>query len=61
MQWRFSLEFGDKQAHIECPALMGRYNVYNCLAATTMALSIGIDLQVIIAALKTFCKSSWAT
>lgn len=53
---RFTLEMGDNQAHIECPALMGRYNVYNCLASTAMALQIGIDLQVIITSLKTFTK-----
>ena len=53
---RFELENDNNQAQIECPALMGRYNVYNCLAATTMALQVGVDLQVIITALKTFTK-----
>ena len=58
---RFALELGDNQAQIECPALMGRYNVYNCLAATTMALQIGVRLQAIIASLKNIFKGSRAT
>ena len=53
---RFALECGDTQVQLECPALMGRYNVYNCLAATTMALQVGVDMQVIIGSLKTFSK-----
>ena len=53
---RFALEIGDKQTQLECPALIGRYNVYNCLAATTMALQVGVDEQTIIASLKTFTK-----
>ena len=53
---RFTLEIAEKQAYVECPALMGRYNVYNCLAAATMALQLGIDMQTIITSLKTFSK-----
>jgi UDP-N-acetylmuramoyl-L-alanyl-D-glutamate--2,6-diaminopimelate ligase len=50
------MESEDLQAHIECPALMGRYNVYNCLAAASMALQLGIKISVIVEAFKNFSK-----
>ena len=52
----FDLEFAENHAKIECPALMGRYNVYNCLAASTMALQMGISVEVVLEAFKTFSK-----
>lgn len=53
---RFTLEMAEKQASIECPELLGRYNVYNCLAAATMALQLGVSIQTIIESFKTFSK-----
>jgi UDP-N-acetylmuramoyl-L-alanyl-D-glutamate--2,6-diaminopimelate ligase len=53
---RFTLELAGRQAAIECPGLLGRYNVYNCLAAATMALQLGVTLQAVIESLKTFSK-----
>jgi UDP-N-acetylmuramoyl-L-alanyl-D-glutamate--2,6-diaminopimelate ligase len=52
----FYVESENCQAQIECPALMGRYNVYNCLAATSMALQLGIKISVIAESLKSFSK-----
>ncbi len=53
---RFTLEVGNNQAQVECPALMGRYNVYNCLASFAIALQLGIDLDLVVTSLKTFTK-----
>lgn len=53
---RFTLKYGDTQTPIECKALMGRYNAYNCLAATSMALQIGIKLNLLVDSFKTFTK-----
>jgi UDP-N-acetylmuramoyl-L-alanyl-D-glutamate--2,6-diaminopimelate ligase len=40
--------------NITCPALFGRYNAYNVLAATSMALALHISPDTVSAALKTF-------
>jgi UDP-N-acetylmuramoyl-L-alanyl-D-glutamate--2,6-diaminopimelate ligase len=53
---RFTLELGERHAQLECQGLMGRYNVYNCLASVTMALQLGVSLQAVISSLKTFSK-----
>lgn len=39
-----------------CPALIGRYNAYNCLASTSMALTLGIEPSMIAQALNSFTR-----
>ena len=39
-----------------CPSLIGRYNAYNCLASTSMALSLGVESSVIAQALNSFTR-----
>lgn len=39
-----------------CPSLIGRYNAYNCLASTSMALTLGIEPSVIAQALNSFTR-----
>jgi len=45
----------DESSHdFACPSLFGKYNAYNVLAATSMALSLHVKSDVIILALRTF-------
>ena len=52
----FTLELAEKQTLIKCPQLLGRYNVYNCLAAATMALQLRVELSIVVDSFKTFSK-----
>jgi UDP-N-acetylmuramyl-tripeptide synthetase len=52
----FYIESDDLRARIECPSLMGRYNVYNCLAATSMAIQLGVNISIVAESLKNFSK-----
>ena len=47
---RFSLARGETRAPVVTP-LIGRHNVYNCLAAAAACMELGVDLDVIVAAL----------
>lgn len=39
-----------------CPSLIGKYNAYNCLASTSMALTLGVEPTVIAQALNSFLR-----
>lgn len=47
----FVLVFGSRQSTINLP-LPGEFNVYNALAATTVALGLGIEMEQIVAGLR---------
>lgn len=49
---KFKLHYGKDIIEIETP-LVGKFNVYNCLAAVSVALLLGIDFDIIIKSLKT--------
>ena len=50
---RFSVTFKNQSAEIVC-SLIGRFNVYNCLAAIGVVLAYGIELQRCCAFLSSF-------
>lgn len=48
---KFNVHFRNKIAQIETP-LIGKFNVYNCLAAIATAVLLDIDLEIVKSALK---------
>lgn len=53
-QVSLSISWKDNEYCFSCPTLIGHYNAYNCLAAVSMALNLGIDPDVLIQGLHTF-------
>ncbi len=51
----FDLDYEGSQVPFSCP-LVGRFNVYNCLAAISVGIVLGIPMQQIVAALESFSK-----
>jgi len=51
-----SISWQDNEYSFSCPSLIGKYNAYNCLAAVSMALSLGISTQSLVESLHTFGK-----
>ena len=47
---RFVVRFGERQTPVTTP-LIGRHNVYNCLAAIAAATAVGVDVEASAAAL----------
>ena len=52
---RFTVTFKNQAADLSCP-LIGRFNIYNCLAAIGVALAYGIELQRCCEALSSFSR-----
>ncbi|MCA9770142.1 UDP-N-acetylmuramoyl-L-alanyl-D-glutamate--2,6-diaminopimelate ligase [Candidatus Dependentiae bacterium] len=44
----------NKQYRFECPYIIGQFNIYNCLAASSMATSLGVSPESIQRALQSF-------
>jgi UDP-N-acetylmuramoyl-L-alanyl-D-glutamate--2,6-diaminopimelate ligase len=49
-----NIVFGKENILCKCPALIGSFNLYNILAASGMALSLGISSEAICTGLQTF-------
>src|SRR5207253_730146 len=50
---KFVLEYRNNKFHVQT-ALIGRYNVYNCLAAIGCGISQGFSIEELLAAVRTF-------
>ncbi len=51
-----SVSWKDNEFSFSCPSLIGRYNAYNCLAAISLSLNLGISPDTLVQGLHTFGK-----
>lgn len=55
-QVSLAVSWKDNEYSFSCPTLIGRYNAYNCLAAISLSLRLGLSPDMLVQALHSFGK-----